>query len=189
MSSTPQRPTPLQAEIVLFWRGLAAWYLSQITGLSLTWIGWTCASASSHIHNPLSNPERYQTVYSCQPGSAAAPTAGLHFTPEPHRKPAFPRAFFYHTLLARWLDTFAPVNRSQSSRAATSIREWCQYQRDRRCHHQARRQGGRIIAGVPPASEPWKSAAASSPDPIRTPIMPSRVRWPFILPWISFPGR
>ena len=41
-----------------------------------------CIPLPPYIHEQLPDPERYQTIYSRVNGSVAAPTAGLHFTPE-----------------------------------------------------------------------------------------------------------
>jgi S-adenosylmethionine:tRNA ribosyltransferase-isomerase len=57
-----------------------------------------------YIHEPLADPERYQTVYAEREGSAAAPTAGLHFTPELLRQLEVERV-----TLHVGLDTFRPV--------------------------------------------------------------------------------
>jgi S-adenosylmethionine:tRNA ribosyltransferase-isomerase len=57
-----------------------------------------------YITAPLDDPERYQTVYARDPGSAAAPTAGLHFTPE-----LLARLDVEHVTLHVGLDTFRPV--------------------------------------------------------------------------------
>ena len=62
-----------------------------------------------YIHTPLANPDRYQTVYARVEGSAAAPTAGLHFTHELMRKIASKGIEFLFVTLHVGLDTFRPV--------------------------------------------------------------------------------
>jgi len=57
-----------------------------------------------YITEPLADPERYQTVYAREEGSAAAPTAGLHFTPE-----LFERLDVERVTLHVGLDTFRPI--------------------------------------------------------------------------------
>ena len=57
-----------------------------------------------YIVEPLEDPEQYQTVYAREPGSAAAPTAGLHFTPE-----LLERLDVERVTLHVGLDTFRPV--------------------------------------------------------------------------------
>ncbi len=57
-----------------------------------------------YIHEPLADPERYQTVYAEQEGSAAAPTAGLHFTPD-----LLARLDVERVTLHVGLDTFRPL--------------------------------------------------------------------------------
>jgi S-adenosylmethionine:tRNA ribosyltransferase-isomerase len=57
-----------------------------------------------YIHEPLADPSRYQTVYAEEAGSAAAPTAGLHFTPE-----LLGRIDHERVTLHVGLDTFRPL--------------------------------------------------------------------------------
>jgi S-adenosylmethionine:tRNA ribosyltransferase-isomerase len=57
-----------------------------------------------YIVEPLDDPERYQTVYATEPGSAAAPTAGLHLTTE-----LLGRLDVERVTLHVGLDTFRPV--------------------------------------------------------------------------------
>jgi S-adenosylmethionine:tRNA ribosyltransferase-isomerase len=57
-----------------------------------------------YILEPLTDPERYQTVYARSEGSAAAPTAGLHFTPE-----LLSRLEVERVTLHVGLDTFRPL--------------------------------------------------------------------------------
>jgi S-adenosylmethionine:tRNA ribosyltransferase-isomerase len=61
-----------------------------------------------YITEPLEDPERYQTVYARDPGSAAAPTAGLHFTRE-----LLERLDVERVTLHVGLDTFRPVSKER----------------------------------------------------------------------------
>lgn len=62
-----------------------------------------------YIHEELEDPERYQTVFAHVPGSAAAPTAGLHFTPELLAKIRELGTQIVYVTLHVGLDTFRPV--------------------------------------------------------------------------------
>jgi S-adenosylmethionine:tRNA ribosyltransferase-isomerase len=62
-----------------------------------------------YIHEPLQNPERYQTVYARVTGSVAAPTAGLHFTPELLNRIRHKGVRCLFTTLHVGLDTFRPI--------------------------------------------------------------------------------
>jgi S-adenosylmethionine:tRNA ribosyltransferase-isomerase len=64
-----------------------------------------------YITEPLADPARYQTVYAEAEGSAAAPTAGLHFTPE-----MLDRLDVERVTLHVGLDTFRPVTADELER-------------------------------------------------------------------------
>jgi S-adenosylmethionine:tRNA ribosyltransferase-isomerase len=99
-----------------------------------------------YIKKRLQDRERYQTVYAREEGSAAAPTAGLHFTPEllsALRERGVPVAF---VTLHVGLDTFRPV-RADDPAQHRIHREW--YRIDdaaARAIGEARRNGKRVVA-------------------------------------------
>ncbi|MBK8025960.1 MAG: tRNA preQ1(34) S-adenosylmethionine ribosyltransferase-isomerase QueA [Chloroflexi bacterium] len=99
-----------------------------------------------YITAPLHDPERYQTVYSRQTGSAAAPTAGLHFTPDLLLQLRDQGIVFAHCVLHIGLGTFQPVkaeniteHRIHSEFASLSAE-------DARIINEAKLAGGRVIA-------------------------------------------
>lgn len=99
-----------------------------------------------YIHTPLANPERYQTVYATQPGSAAAPTAGLHFTPELMARLRAQGIGFAQVTLHVGLDTFAPVTEENPQEHVIHT-EWCEVTPQAAQQiNAARRAGGRIVA-------------------------------------------
>ena len=63
-----------------------------------------------YIKERLEDPDRYQTVYAKENGSAAAPTAGLHFTPELLKKIADKGVKLVYLTLHVGLGTFRPVS-------------------------------------------------------------------------------
>lgn len=99
-----------------------------------------------YIHKKLDDPERYQTIYAKEPGSAAAPTAGLHFTPELMAKLEQKGVEFARLTLHVGLDTFAPVTEKDPTRHKIHT-EWCQIdQKTAAKINTVKEKGGRIIA-------------------------------------------
>ena len=99
-----------------------------------------------YIHTELGDPERYQTVYARRPGSAAAPTAGLHFTPELMEKLRGQGVGFARVDLHVGLDTFAPVTEDDPTEHKIHT-EWCELSSETAEQiNTAKRDGGRIIA-------------------------------------------
>jgi S-adenosylmethionine:tRNA ribosyltransferase-isomerase len=99
-----------------------------------------------YIHEPLENPERYQTIYARQPGSVAAPTAGLHFTAELIERLKVSGVGFATITLHVGLDTFAPVT-EQTPDEHRIHTEWCQVTpQAAESIQKARKAGGRVIA-------------------------------------------
>jgi S-adenosylmethionine:tRNA ribosyltransferase-isomerase len=99
-----------------------------------------------YIHTSLIDPERYQTVFAKEEGSAAAPTAGLHFTVELIQKLESQGVRFTKITLHVGLDTFAPVTENDPLEH-TIHSEWSQVDLAAvDAIRSTKKAGGRVIA-------------------------------------------
>ena len=138
-----------------------------------------------YIHERLHDPERYQTVYARETGSAAAPTAGLHFTPELIDKLKGQGIGFAYLTLHVGLDTFAPVTEDDPSEHIIHT-EWCELGAEAADQiNRTRRAGGRVIAVGTTTVRTLESAAVGAKgDDIVAPFNgPTSL---FILPGYQF---
>ncbi len=99
-----------------------------------------------YIHTRLDDPERYQTVYARDPGSAAAPTAGFHFTHDlldELRRAGVEMAF---VTLHVGLDTFRPVQEDDPAEHKIHTEYFEIDVEAAQALGRARREGRRIVA-------------------------------------------
>ncbi|MFN2165451.1 MAG: S-adenosylmethionine:tRNA ribosyltransferase-isomerase, partial [Anaerolineae bacterium] len=116
-----------------------------------------------YIHEKLKRPERYQTVYAREPGSAAAPTAGLHFTPSLLDALQAQGVQVGKVTLHVGLDTFAPV-KEDDPREHHIHTEWCQLDESTaQAINRTKQRGGRVVAVGTTSVRTLESAAANAP--------------------------
>ncbi len=115
-----------------------------------------------YIHEHLDQPERYQTVYARESGSAAAPTAGLHFTPTLIESIQQKGIQLAKVTLHIGLDTFAPVH-EDDPKDHKIHQEWCHVSEETAAQiNQTRKSGGRIIAVGTTSVRTLETAARNS---------------------------
>ncbi len=119
-----------------------------------------------YIHEPLKDPERYQTVYARDPGSAAAPTAGLHFTHRLMDELKSQGINFAEVTLHVGLDTFAPVIEDDPEEHQIHT-EWCEIlPATVEALTMTRQTGGKIIAVGTTSMRTIESAAKAGKNGI-----------------------
>lgn len=135
-----------------------------------------------YIHEKLTDPERYQTVYAKTPGSAAAPTAGLHFTPRLMSELRAKGIQFAEVTLHVGLDTFAPVTEADP-REHKIYTEWCELSAEVAAKINATRAAGGRVIGVGTTSVRTLESAAAGRDFLSSFSGPTSI---FILPGYSY---
>jgi S-adenosylmethionine:tRNA ribosyltransferase-isomerase len=124
-----------------------------------------CTPLPPYIRAPLDDPQRYQTIFACRPGSAAAPTAGLHFTQGLDAALAAAGVEIVELTLHVGLGTFKPLatevledTRLHSEAFELPARAWERLQ-------QARAEGKRVVAVGTTMVRLLEHLAATAPQP------------------------
>ena len=99
-----------------------------------------------YITKKLENKDRYQTVYARENGSSAAPTAGLHFTPELLEKIKAKGVAIVPVMLHVGLGTFRPVKEEKITDHIMHSEYICVSKESADIINERKRKGGRIIA-------------------------------------------
>ncbi|MEI3577563.1 MAG: tRNA preQ1(34) S-adenosylmethionine ribosyltransferase-isomerase QueA [Acutalibacteraceae bacterium] len=99
-----------------------------------------------YITEKLEDQERYQTVYSKELGSAAAPTAGLHFTPELMRRIEEKGVKIGYVTLHVGLGTFRPVKVEDVTKHKMHSEHYEVPEETARLIKETKNNGGRVIA-------------------------------------------
>ena len=99
-----------------------------------------------YIHEKLKDPDRYQTVYCKENGSAAAPTAGLHFTDELLNKIREKGVEIVEVLLHVGLGTFRPVKTEKIEEHVMHSEYYEVSEEAAEAINAAKREGRRVIA-------------------------------------------
>ena len=99
-----------------------------------------------YIHEKLKEKERYQTVYAKENGSSAAPTAGLHFTPELLNKIRAMGVEVVEVLLHVGLGTFRPVKTENITDHKMHSEYYCVTKQAANAINLAKSEGRRVIA-------------------------------------------
>ena len=99
-----------------------------------------------YIHESLKDNNRYQTVYAKYDGSAAAPTAGLHFTPELLKKIEEKGVKIANVTLHVGIGTFRPVKEENIEEHQMHTEHYYIKEEDAKKINETKQNGGRVIA-------------------------------------------
>ena len=139
-------------EVSFEWEGVFENILEEIGNMPLP----------PYITKRLEEKERYQTVYAKENGSAAAPTAGLHFTPQLLEKIKNMGVTIAPVLLHVGLGTFRPVKEDDIQNHIMHSEYYCISEESAKIINDAKNQGRRVIAVGTTSVRTLESAAAGN---------------------------